>query len=396
MKIGIFGGTFNPPHIGHARAAQEALKVLELDLLIVIPSGIPPHKPLPANTPEAESRLYMTQIAFEGVRNTLISDFEIKNESPCYTIDTIKVVSNDYPGAQLFLFVGTDMYLTLDKWKDGQTIITSVIPVVFSREYDDSSLITAYSEFLLQKFNTQTRVINNNITEISSSKLREMLPERCGREYLAEKNYSYIISKRLYSSKPDWNWLCAQAYSLLDPARVPHVKGCEKAAVALAARWNVNEDDARESAILHDITKKLNLEGHRAILRKYGFDPQSAEFAEEKLLHAKTGAILAFNEYGSSNTVAEAIKWHTTGKENMTSLEKIIYLADYIEETRELDGLEELRILTFNNLDDAMIMGLEMSVADITGRGMIVNEVSRDALDYLITQRLTAKTKQPL
>ena len=322
MKIGIFGGTFNPPHIGHVRAAQEAAEALGLDKLIVFPSGDPPHKSLPTGTPGAEARLYMTQVAFEDINNATVSDFEIKNKGKRYTVDTIKSIITDYPGAQLYLLAGTDMFLTLDNWKDSETILSSVIPVVFSRETDNDSdndsdnklsnksLITAYSKYLHEKFNVQACIIRNNITEISSSELRELLPKRGGIEYLAEKNYSYIIGERLYDAKSDWTWLRERAYSMLESKRIPHVAGCEESAVALAARWDINEDDAREAAILHDITKKLSFEEHRAILIENGFDPQDSEFAEEKLLHSKTGAILAAVEFGANESVSEAIKWH--------------------------------------------------------------------------------------
>ena len=387
MKIGIFGGTFNPPHIGHISAAREAADTIGLDKLVIVPSGKPPHKLLPVGSPMPEARLEMTRLAFNDVSNVLISDYEIKKTGPGYTIDTIDAVMSDNPGAQLYLLMGTDMYLTLETWKDGKRILSAATPVVFARTPENNNRIVEYSHYLLEKYKTKTIIIDNNIVEISSSELRDLLPARDGIEYLAEKNYSYIIRERFYGARADWGWMRARAYSMLDPSRIPHVAGCEEAAVSLAQRWCIDVDDAREAAILHDITKRLTPEENYQILSEHGYDPLDAEFSEVKLLHAKTGAIVALSMFGVSKKVTEAIKWHTTGKEHMSALEKVIYLADYIEKTREIDGIETLRTLAFDNLDDAMIMGLRMSVADITGRGMTVNSATQDALDCLLASR---------
>jgi len=164
---------------------------------------------------------------------------------------------------------------------------------------------------------------------------------------------------------------------------VQHVTACEAIALNLAKRWGVIEDDVREAAILHDITKKFGTDGHIRILRDHGVPVGTLKQAEEKLLHARSGAALARAVFGISDTVAEAIKWHTTGKANMSMLEKVIYLADYIEATRDFPGVEELRRLAFENIDEAMIMGLDMTVKDIQSRGIIPDRATLDALDYL-------------
>ena len=85
-----------------------------------------------------------------------------------------------------------------------------------------------------------------------------------------------------------------------------------------------------------------------------------------KLLHSKTGAAIARWEYGMPERVCDAICWHTTGKPDMTTLEKILYIADYMEPTRDFDGVERLRALVYEDLDAAVRLGLEMSVEDLT------------------------------
>lgn len=380
MRIGIYGGTFNPPHIGHVRSAKSAERQLALDLLIVVPAGIPPHKPLPDGTPPADMRLHMARLAFT---DAIVSGIESVNAGPGYTADTIKSIKNDFKNAELFLLIGTDMYLTLESWKDSEFIFQTVTPAVFSRGSGDMRRITAYSSVLYEKYGVNTAVIDNSVIEISSSMLREMLPRREGIGYINDTIYPYIIKNRLYGAKPDWNWLRERAYSMLDATRIPHVAGCESAALRLAKQWGVDADDAREAAILHDITKRLGVEDNLRILSAHGIAAGKIEYAEEKLFHSKTGAILAQAEFGASDAVADAIMWHTTGRAGMSSLEKVIYLADYIEPTRDFDGVALLRELAFKNLDSAVRMGLEMSITDMRERGIKPNRITFDALNDL-------------
>ena len=102
---------------------------------------------------------------------------------------------------------------------------------------------------------------------------------------------------------------------------------------------------------------------------KYGIICDNAELNSPKLLHAKTGAAFARDLFGISDEIYEAIRWHTTGKPDMTMLEKIIYLADYIEPTRDFDGVEKLRQLAYEDLNAAMALGLEMSLEEIRSHG---------------------------
>ena len=383
MKVGIYGGTFNPPHIGHVRSAQAAVRQLGLDTLVVVPAGLPPHKSLPEGTPSGDVRLCMARTAFKELHNAVVSDVEIANPDVSYTVDTVGAIKKDYPGAELFLLVGTDMYLTLERWRDAETLFKLVTPTVFSRGSDDIKKVVAHSISIQKLYGVHTETVINNVIEISSSELRQMLPKREGAGYMSDESYSYIIKNRLYGAKPDWDWLRARAYSMMKPDRIPHVAGCEEEALRLAKRWNVDSDDAREAAILHDITKKLMLAENMKIFDKYGIPPEKIASGESKLLHSKTGAILAKAEYGVSDAVENAIRWHTTGRAGMSKLEKVIYLADYIEPMRDFDGVDILRALAFESLDEAMILGLEMSVKDMKKRGIVPNKATFDALNDL-------------
>ena len=111
---------------------------------------------------------------------------------------------------------------------------------------------------------------------------------------------------------------------------------------------------------------------------KYGIINDNSEIQNKTLLHAKTGAALARDLFGVGDAVYEAIRWHTTGKPDMTLLEKILYLADYIEPTRDFEGIGELRALAYEDLDAAMALGLKMTIEEIRRAG---REVFVDTLD---------------
>ena len=383
MKVGIFGGTFNPPHIGHIESATVAAGLLGLDKLIIVPAGEPPHKSLPDGTPPREMRLRMVRDAFESLPFAEIYEEELNSPGPSYTADTAEAISHAYPGAEIFLLVGTDMYLTLDTWKDSERLLALVTPAVFSRSPDDSDRISDYAGFLKKQYNADTIVVKNNVVDISSSHLREILPNRGGLGYITDTIYEYIIKNRFYNAKPNCDWLRSRAHAMLAPERVPHVIGCEKEAARLAERWDSDIGDALEAAILHDITKKLTPEENVCVLEEHGIHTECLAAGEEKLLHSKSGAALAKSLFGVSDAVAAAIMWHTTGRAGMSALEKVIYLADYIEPERDFPGIEALRDAAYADIDKAMIMGLEMSVDDMRKRGIVPNKTTFDALDDL-------------
>jgi len=384
MRVGIFGGTFNPPHIGHVLSALTASNQLELDILLIVPSGVPPHKPLPEDTPSADIRLFMTMMAFWNVDRTIVSDIEVKNPLPSYTVNTVATIRQMFPAAEIFLLLGTDMFLTLETWKDYEKLLSMVTPAIFFRSSDDREKIKTYSSIIRERYGVASRTIINNVVQISSSELREMLTKREGVRYITDTNYSYIIKNKLYNAKPNWDWLRERAYSMLNPERIPHVAGCEKAALLLAERWGADLDDAREAAILHDITKRFGTYEHIRILEDRGISPGELSNSEEKLLHPKTGAILAKDIFGVSQAVVDAIMWHTTGRAGMSLLEKVIYVADYIEETRDIPGVDSLRELACSDLNEAVKLGLEMTIEDIRSRGITPNNITIEALSDII------------
>ena len=379
MKIGIYGGTFNPPHLGHLEAARTAVKVLNLDLLLLVPAGTPPHKDLPEDTPSPEDRLAMTRFTADAMMMpdiVQVSDIEISRKGKSYTADTVEELHRQYPGAELYLLMGTDMFLSFQNWHDAKTIARLAGLCAFGRtEGDGEALFAPQREFLSREYGANVVTITlPGLVEISSTQLRQRLEKGVGGEDLLPAVYGYILMHRLYGTHADLKCLAlpelrACSYSMVRAKRVPHIQGTEEEAARLALRWGADETAARRAAVLHDCTKYWTLEENLALCRRYHIQLDAIERQTVKLLHAKTGACVAREVFGESEEECQAIFWHTTGKAGMTTLEKVLYLADYIEPTRDFDGLKELRKLAYEDLDQAVLMGFEMSIQEMRERG---------------------------
>lgn len=383
MRIGVFGGSFNPPHKGHVLAAENAVKFLSLDHLLIIPAREPPHKVLSEDSPSPSERSALCEMAFADVPNACVSDLELNREEVSYTADTIRELRRQYPDDQFYLLMGTDMLCCFTSWYEFRSILQACTLAVFCRaEGEDEKLDAAIAQ-LRSGFGAEIVRIPFVPIEISSTEIRNALAAREKPGEIPETVYAEIIRSRCYGARPEFKWLREQSYACLKPKRVPHVMGTEQEAVRLAERWGADTADAAEAAILHDITKKQELNEQLILCEKYGIINDTAETQNGKLLHAKTGAALARERFGVSPAVYDAIRWHTTGRAGMSLLEKIIYMADYIEPNRDFPGVDKLRELAYRDLDGAMILGLEMSLIDLQSYGIVPHINSREALEEL-------------
>lgn len=369
MKIAVYGGSFNPPHLGHAAAARTVAEALRPDKFLIIPDHLPPHKEMEEDSPTPEQRMELCALAFAEIPGAEISDMEIRREGKSYTAETVGRLRELYPEDELILVMGTDMLLSFESWYRFRYLLENCTLAALSRAEEDGDAIRAHAGYMEREYGARILILPHVPLEMSSSDIRERLRMRLGSALLNDGVYSEVIRRRYYSAQPELPWLREKAYAWLKPKRIAHVAGCESEAVKLAMRWGEDPETAAEAGILHDITKKLNFEEQLILCGKYGIINDNLELGSPKLLHAKTGAALARDLFGVSDRVYNAIRWHTTGKPDMTLLEKIIYLADYIEPTRDFPGVEKLRELCYEDIDAAMALGLSMSLADIRSYG---------------------------
>ena len=387
-RIGIYGGTFNPPHVGHIQAAKQAAEMLKLDRLLLIPDRIAPHKVLPAGSATPEQRLQMLRIAAADIPCGEVSDIELRREGPSYTYQTILQIRDMEPEAELVLIMGTDMFLSFHHWKNPDIITAHAsLAVLYRGERGEEAAIEARKAEMNSR-GVKVTLIKNEVTAISSTQLRRMLAFDCADPFLPAGVGPYIREMGLYDSASDFRQLPMAELEqvvtrLLDPKRVAHVLGCRDAAVELARRWGADQNDAARAGILHDITKALDGPLQLTLCREYGTILDDFSVKYPKTLHALTGSLVAERIFGECPAVVEAIRHHTTGKADMSLLEKIVYVADYVEPNRTLPYVQELRELAFADLDAALKMGLEKTLEHLESQGAEVSPASREALRFL-------------
>ena len=200
MKIGIFGGTFDPIHNGHVLAARAFRESAALDLLYVMPDKIPPHKQIAAHD-DPHLRFEMARLAFAGDERTTVSDMELRREGKSYTYQTLCAL-RDEGMTDLYLYCGTDMLLTLDSWYRAADILAMCTVAYAGREHQDAALrarVAAQRTFLCENFGARILDIPLDPVEISSSEIRAMIA--AGQDagaYLPPPVYEFIKEKKLY------------------------------------------------------------------------------------------------------------------------------------------------------------------------------------------------------
>ena len=386
-RIGIYGGSFNPVHLGHLRAAQFAQKAFGLQKLLLIPSNISCHKDVPADSPAPAQRLQMLQLAAEDCPGVEVCDLELQRGGVSYTWQTLAQLRQQYPDAEFLLLVGTDMFLSLHRWMHPEKILSEASVAVLDRCEKNREKLLEQAENL-QKMGGKVLFADNPVLEISSTQLRRLLYFGAADDFLPKPVADYIREHRLYGTglqrkNLPMEQLEREVIKLLKPQRVPHVLGCRDTAVLMAKKWGVKEADAARAGLLHDVTKALDGPLQLNVCSAYGKELDAFSQKNPKTLHALTGSLVAQRIFGENDAVVSAICSHTTGKADMNTLEKIIYVADYMEPNRDFPGVEELRHLAFTDLDGALKLGLTMTLDLLKEQGRDISPESQQAIDWL-------------
>ena len=383
-RIGIYGGTFSPVHVGHVQGAKYALEALGLDTLLMIPTSTSPHKELPAGTPTPQQRLQMLQIALQGEEKITVSDMELTRGGVSYTYMTLLELRQQYPEDEFFLIMGDDMFLSVDTLKEPQILYREATLSVLCRGGDWPAVQEKAEE--LKRSGVRVKLLENPVKVISSTQLRRLLAFQCADEFLSEGVADYIAAHGLY--RRNYKGLSMEeleqaVIELLYPNRVRHTLGCRDTARELAEIWGADETDAVRAGMLHDVTKALDGPLQLTLCRAYGIILDEFSTQNPKTLHALTGSLVAERIFGENKAVVDAICSHTTGKPGMNTLEKIIYVADYMEPCRDFPGVEELRHLAHTDITAALKLGLEMTLGVLKSQGREISPESSQALEYL-------------
>lgn len=330
-KIGILGGTFNPVHVEHVRLAKSAVEELNLDKLLIMPTFIPPHKStLPA---PAEDRIKMLEIAFKGEEKISISDFEIQNKGKSYTYLTVEHFKQT-TGAELYFIVGGDMLTNFKTWKFPERILAVANLAVFDRD-DFFTDYQSEQEYFQKQFGKQFIRLNYQGKNASSTKIRVYAQFGLSLDGIAPDGVEeYLKEKGLYGGDKYAEFI----KKYLPQKRIKHTADVVNCALKKAKELGLDEEKVRIASTLHDCAKYIDYQ------KVSGFT--LPEYVPQPVIHSFLGAFVAEKALNvTDEEVLDAIRYHTSGKANMSLLGKLIFVADMVEEGRTYDGVEKLREL---------------------------------------------------
>lgn len=361
----IYGGTFNPVHIGHVNLIRHIMACGEYDRLLLIPAASPPHKEAPALAP-AQARIEMCRLATADIPNVVIDDWEIKKGGKSYTVDTITYLKKSYPNDSFFLLMGADMYLTFTQWKQWEVIGGKATLLVAPRESDDAKLLQKQWELLSGK-GIASRLLHNAVVEISSTAIRAQLAQTGSTRGLTPKVEQYCKEHKLYGQSYNLENLRQTVKPLLLPERYLHSLCVEQEAVRLAEMYGGDANKAAAAGILHDICK--NMGGDVLLQLLNGCDTitkTKVDFVRHpQLAHGFAGAEYIRRTLGiADEDLLNAVRYHTTARAGMSLLERIIYVADLTSSERDYPDVERMRDLANSSLDEALLYALEFITQD--------------------------------
>lgn len=365
MKLGIFGGTFNPPHNTHVNIARQAVLQLKLDKLLVFPCGDPPHKRSGVNK---YVRLHMARLAFDGVGE--VCDYETKKASKSYTVDTLRHVAEIYSESELYLIIGGDSFRDFGDWHLPQEIAQLATIAVVAR---GNAIPQSDVDEFCRNFHAKVVQIVTEPNAVSSSdvRLRLAFGDNSAADCLPPSVFEYVESTELYSKYVP---LVQKLKTMLTPKRFDHTFHVVKRGLELAR----GKDEKRVflACLLHDCAKYIRPEDYA----KYGFVCPSD--MPPAVVHAFLGAIVAEQEFGiTDKKVLSAIRYHCTAKPKMSRLAKIVYVADKTEETRPYP----LEHLLSGTLDQNFVACLdEANQYCLTTHGDRMYHLTEKALKYYV------------
>ena len=364
-KIGVFGGAFNPPHLGHLAAARCFADTLALDRVIVLPAGAPPLKEAPEGSSPAD-RLRLCELTFTDPR-FFVDAREQQRPGVSYTVDTLRALRGEHPDSKIYMLAGADQLARFTLWKDWREILRMCVLCVLRRDGAPLSIPPELPQDRVRLLPGFTPV------EISSTRIRETLGAgEDASPWLAPEALAYIKETKLYAKNalPTRERAHALAKGMLSASRLYHSECVAEAAGALAERYGADTERAWLAGMLHDCMKHASPEEKHEVCARYGKPLTAEDEACPPIWHAFAAEAWLALEGGVTDTaILGAVRWHTTGHAGMTLLENVVFVADLISADRDYPDVEHVRALARQSLDEAAKYILEYIFAKMERDG---------------------------
>lgn len=375
LKTVLFGGSFNPPTRAHISVIEGLSK--RFDKVIVMPTYISPFK-LDANVLSGTDRIELLREACRDYKNVEISDYEISGKEISYTYKTLEYLSSREKN--IYLALGTDNIKEFDRWKNTLEICKIATLYFVPRPYfsvvdDDLKKLSEMNcRYEIADFVGENGSSTLVKAAVAFGKLDEVTPANVA---------DFINRKSLYADYAYINDLYERFH--VKYSRQIHIYGTVKAAIILAAKNGADKDKALLAAMLHDIGKYVTPEE----LKELGIvcDDEALTVASS-IRHCYTGEAIARKVVGiKDEDILGAIRYHTTGNKDMSVLQKVIFCADYIEEGRTTPGVDRVRKIIYDNLNEGMKLILDDTIKYLESKGAEIDVrtlVCRDWLEKII------------
>lgn len=354
--------------------------MLGVDKMLIIPSCIPPHK-IPGKLASGEDRLQMCRFAFDDDVFE-ISSMELERGSRSYTVETLRELKKTYPDDELYFIVGSDMLSTFTQWYCWEEILSLAYICAASRENGFVPDLSAYTEEQKKRF----ILLDIEPLEVSSTQLRNMIANDEDSGLIDEKVMDYIKAKNLYD-----DGLSVYRKTItqkLDAYRLNHSECVSECAAALAEQYGADVEKARLAGLLHDVMKNADVQSHLDELEKAGVTLSLLEIANRKVWHQISGAAFLKNEkIVTDEEILGAVRWHTTGRADMTLLEKVVYIADFISADRDYPDVGVVRKLAQKSLEEAILYTTQYTIKKLVSAGLPVHPATVDCYNDMILKK---------
>ena len=383
-RIGIMGGSFNPIHVRHLEMAACAQREFELDRIIFLPTGNPPHKRV--GLEDAEDRYEMTRLAIYGKPGFSASRMEIDREGIIYTVDTLSRLQKQMPDTAFDYIIGEDTLHDLPNWRKADKVFTMCRFLVCCRTSDEVRNQPIVEE--LMRRGASFAFMTLSPSEVSSTTIRTKLARGENVSEIPPQVEEYIRVKGLYGcekSFPDASQLYSKLRSGLSDKRLVHSLLVAHTARRLARIHGINEERAALAGLLHDCAKCYPLSSMQRIARENRLLLDRETLQSGNLLHGPVGAAVAEKEYGISDpNVLSAIRCHTTGKVGMLPIDMIVFLSDKIEPSRRsYPALEAVKALAQEDLAKALLHSMNSTLEYVRSQNTDPHPMTQQVADWL-------------
>ncbi len=363
------------------RLARAAADKIGLDKVLIVPSCLPPHK-IPGKLAKGGERIEMCRIAFSQDSRFKVSSIELDRGDKSYTVETLRELKKQYPDDELYFIIGSDMLKTFRQWYLWEEILSLAFLCAASREKGFEADLSAYTA------EQKAKIIFLDVEplEVSSTQIRVAVAHNNGSSLIDPAVYEYIKKNGLYDDGlSDYRKILAEK---LDAYRMHHSECVCECAAALAEKYGADVEKARIAGLMHDVMKNAPASEQLEMLEKSGQSLTRVDISNPKVWHQLSGAVfLEENGIVGDEEILGAVRWHTTGRADMTLLEKIVYTADFISADRDYPDVGVVRRLAEKSLEEAILYTSRYTINKLASKDLPIHPATVECFNDMVLRK---------